>query len=460
MSMGGDGYAAETMRVLLLQDYNTRLVTLSAMALGGACGLVGAFMMLRKRALLGDAAAHAALPGLCAAFFIGVAAGLAEKSTPLLLLGAVATAAAGALFVVALSGRTRLKEDALLGIVLSVFFGLGVSLLGVAQQLPGAQASGLESFIYGKVASMVLQDAVWICVVSGVAVAACVLLYKEFTLLCFDPDFARGQGLNVRWLDAGLMTLVVTVACVGLQAVGLILVVAMLVIPPAAARFWTDRLKPMLAASAALGAASAGLGAMVSALAPKAPSGAVIVLCAAGFFVLSMMFGQSRGVLARWRQRRMFERDVHREHLLRAIYEWHEARGSAEPIAAPLDGLLGARSWGARGLKAAVQDAVRSGLAAALSGERVALTPAGVAEAKELVRRHRLWETYLIHHADVDPSHVDRPADDIEHVLGPEMTARLSEAVLGDTGAAPPMPPSPHSLGENKGNPPGPGGGP
>ena len=260
MTLIADEFAGEAWRVILLQDYNTRLVTLSAMALGASCGLVGAFMMLRKRALLGDAAAHAALPGLCLAFFVGVAGGLVEKSTPLLLLGAFVSAALGALFVVVISGRTRLKEDTLLGVVLSVFFGVGVALLGVAQQLPGAQASGLESFIYGKVASMVLQDAVWIGGACGLVCLACSLLYKEFTLLCFDPAFARGQGLNVRWLDASLMALVVLVTCVGLQAVGLILIVALLVIPPAAARFWTDRLAPLLFISAALGAISAAMG--------------------------------------------------------------------------------------------------------------------------------------------------------------------------------------------------------
>lgn len=445
MTLIADEFAGEAWRVILLQDYNTRLVTLSAMALGASCGLVGAFMMLRKRALLGDAAAHAALPGLCLAFFVGVAGGLVEKSTPLLLLGAFVSAALGALFVVVISGRTRLKEDTLLGVVLSVFFGVGVALLGVAQQLPGAQASGLESFIYGKVASMVLQDAVWIGGACGLVCLACSLLYKEFTLLCFDPAFARGQGLNVRWLDASLMALVVLVTCVGLQAVGLILIVALLVIPPAAARFWTDRLAPLLFISAALGAISAAMGAMISALLPKAPSGAVIVLCAAGFFCLSMLLGPARGLLARWRERRAFVRSVRQEHLLRAVFEWHEAAGGDAPHAAPLDALRSARRWSRGGLAAAIRQAVGSGFAVHLSGGRIGLTPEGLTKARELVRRHRLWEAYLIHHADIDPTHVDRPADELEHVLGPEMTARLSAALFGGEGTQP-VPPSPHAL--------------
>jgi len=296
--------ADDLVNVLLLRDYNTRVVVIAAALLGAAAGCVGTFLLLRKRALLADALSHATLPGVAGAFLVGSALGVTGKSLPLLLAGAAVAAIVGAACVTLLRDHTRLKEDAVLGIVLSVFFGVGVVLLNVAQQTATGSKAGLDSFIFGKAATMTASDRTLIAAASVVAVAVCLGLFKELRLLCFDADFARGQGWPTRGLDAALMALVIGVTVIGLQAVGLVLMIALLVIPPAAARFWTDRLGTMLGLSTAFGAVSCYVGATLSSVAAKLPSGPTIVLTAAAIFVASLLLGARRGLLVRWLTRR------------------------------------------------------------------------------------------------------------------------------------------------------------
>jgi len=447
----------QLLRVLTLADYNTRVVVIGVMLLGLASGLIGSFLLLRKRALLGDALSHATLPGIGLAFIVMSALGGSGKSLPGLLAGAALFGALGVACILLITRYTRLKQDAALGVVLSVFFGLGVAVLGVVQKLPVGSAAGLESFIYGKTASMVFQDAVAIGGAALLLTLVCLLLFKEFTVLCFDDAYAAAQGWPTVWLDTLMMGLVVAVTVIGLQAVGLILMIAMLIIPPAAARFWTRRLPRMIAVAAALGAVSGLLGAGLSALVPRLPAGAVVVLVAGAAFLVSMICGAERGVIVRWLSQWRLSRRVLRQHLLRAIFECayerqHGGRraptpGASRRQAVPFADLLGERSWSPLRLRAAIRSAARDGLVqAAGAPRRLRLTAAGEREAQRVVRNHRLWELYLIQHADIAPSHVDRDADDVEHVLGPTLTAQL-EALLAAQHAGPAAPPSPHALG-------------
>lgn len=440
----------EWRRVLLLEDYNTRVVLAGTMLLGLAAGAVGNFTLLRKRALMGDALSHATLPGVAGAFVLVTLAGGDGKSLPLLLAGAAVSGLLGLAAILVIRNATRLKEDAALGIVLSVFFGAGVAVLGVAQQMKTGHAAGLEAFIYGKAASMGALDAELIGAAGLVAAVVCVLLFKELRLLCFDEAFAASRGYPVFVLDAILMILVVMVTLIGLQAVGLVLMVALLVIPAAAARFWTERMSSMAVISAAIGAASSLVGAGMSALFPRLPSGAMIVLAATCAFLASMFFGTARGMVVRTVRSRRLQTKIHRDHLLRAIYEVLEARHAAPPIgagaeAAPvtLAELKSARSWQSGQLARQIRRAQTRGLAQLDPSGHVRLSPQGYREAVKVTYDHRLWELYLTHYADIAPSQVDRGADAIEHVLDSGMIAQL-EALLPDHRQAAPVPPSLH----------------
>lgn len=411
--------------LFFLADYNTKVVVLGVLALGTSCGLIGSFMLLRKRSLMADTVSHSTLPGIALAFLWMVSQGGEGKWLPGLLLGALLSGLAGMGAVIALQRWTRIKEDAALGIVLSVFFGFGVCLLGLVQKMSSGSAAGLESFIYGKTASMLASDAYLIAGMGALSLLACGLLFKEFTLLCFDPDFARSLGLPVLILDVALMSLVVLLTVIGLQAVGLILVIALLIIPPASARFWTDRLTTMTILACLFGGVAGGVGALLSALAPKWPAGAVIVLCNSVLFALSLTFGRARGLWVRWRERRTLNRKVARQHLMRALYELREELGEEE---IPWDLVLAERSWSARDLRREVERAKKLHLVEE-TNEKLRLTEDGLVKAARIVRNHRLWEVYLITHADVAPSQVDRDADRVEHILDKELIAEL-EALL------------------------------
>lgn len=436
-------------RVLRLEDYNTRVVVAGTTLLGLAAGTIGSFTLLRKRALMGDALSHATLPGIALAFIVATGLGYDGKTLPILLAGAAASGVVGMGSILLIRNLTRLKEDAALGIVLSVFFGGGVALLVVAQKVSG-HAAGLESFIYGKTASMLASDAWLIGGAGGASALVALLLFKELKLLCFDEAFAGSRGFPVIFLDVVLMALVVVVTIIGLQAVGLILMIALLVIPAAAARFWTERMAWMTAIAAGIGAASCMIGSAMSAIFPRLPSGAMIVLVSAVIFLTSMIFGRSRGVLVRGIRRRALKQKIDRQHLLRAIYETLEVRGQLEhqrqtgSAAVEFADVLAMRSWSASRLRRAVRRAVRDGLMQRDRQGELRLTSSGFVRAAQLVREHRLWEMYLITHADVAPSRVDRDADAIEHVLDAAMIAELQALVEGDE-ARGGVPRSPHA---------------
>lgn len=413
---------------LLLKTHNTRLVVLGVTALGAAAGLIGSFLLLRKQSLLGDALSHATLPGIGIAFAIMTALGLNGRSLPGLLLGATATGLLGVLLVLAIRRTTKLKDDAAMGIVLSVFFGLGIAILRMVQKIPGQSSAGLESFIYGKPASMVEADIILIVITLTISVLVSLLIIKELTLLCFDSNFASTEGWPILFLDILLMALVTAVTVVGLQSVGLILIIAFLITPATAARFWTNQLRHMLWLAAIIGAVSGWLGASISALYPNFPAGAIIVIAAASIFLFSMIFGKARGVFPRYLRHRQLQKKVGRQHLLRSTYEILENTQQTKPLKnlpISLDLLRKHRYWAKGELSKLIRQArAEDHLERQPTGE-LRLSESGFGEASRITRNHRLWEMYLITHADIAPSHVDRDADMVEHLLGAEIVHQL-----------------------------------
>ena len=444
--------AQEIRRLLSLQDYNTRIVLLGATLLGIAAGTIGSFTLLRRRALMGDALSHATLPGIGIAFLVTLAVGSTEKSLPWLLCGAALSGIVGMLGILFIRSATRLKEDAALGIVLSVFFGGGIAILGIIQQLPEGHAAGLESFIYGKTASMVATDA-WLIGVAGLAATlVAILFFKELKLLCFDEKYAASCGFPILTLDLMLMALVTIVTIIGLQAVGLILMIALMVIPASAARFWTEKMTTMTWLSGLLGGMSCLVGAALSAVVSRLPSGAVIVLVATVFFLISMFVGSERGLLIRRYRRLQMNWKVDYQHLLRALYECLENQGlmtgteeKSKSTTITREQLLSMRSWSPSRLGACLSNARKKEMITIRPDGSVRLTSKGFQEAERLVHEHRLWELYLITHADTAPSRVDRDADTIEHVLDSEMIAKL-ESLLQSHRVSGNLTPSPHSM--------------
>lgn len=296
---------SDLLRLLTFQDAATRTVMLGAGLLGLAGGVVGAFAVLRRRSLVTDAVSHASLPGVCLAYFA-----IGHRNFAAFLLGALVTGVIAAWCIAAIRAASRVKEDAAIGIVIGSFFGLGVVLSQVIQKQPTGNKAGLDGFIFGKAAAMVRSDALLITACAAGVLVLVALFYKELKLLCFDSEFAASQGWPARRLDLLLMSLICVCTVAGLPAVGIVLMVALLVIPPAAARFWTDRLAPMLMISGVVGLTAGVLGTALSAVLPAPrpdlgwPTGPVIVLVAAGAFIVSLLLGTARGLLTVWWKRR------------------------------------------------------------------------------------------------------------------------------------------------------------
>ncbi|WP_299735556.1 metal ABC transporter permease [uncultured Roseobacter sp.] len=299
--------------------YNATLVTLGAMLLGMAAGVGGTFLFLRKRALVSDAISHATLPGVAIAFMLMVAFGGDGRNLVGLLAGAAASAAIGLLCVSWLSTRTRLAEDAAIGAVLSVFFGMGIVGLTVIQAMKSGQQAGLEGFLLGSTAGMLRSDALIIAVSAALTLALVMLLRRPLTLASFDPEYATARGQNVARTDLAMMGIVLAVTVVGLKIVGLILIVALLIIPPVTARFWTERTDHVVLISGFLGGVSAYVGAALSAALPDLPTGPIIVLVGFAIFLVSLLLAPQRGVLAAVLRHRKFQRRVHLRQGLLAL---------------------------------------------------------------------------------------------------------------------------------------------
>jgi manganese/zinc/iron transport system permease protein len=416
--------AAEFLDALLFASgYNATVVALGCAAFGLAAGAIGCFVLLRGRALISDAAAHATLPGVAGAFILAASVGWNARDLGLLLAGAGVTAAIAVGLVALLSRGGRIRDDAAMALVLSIGYGIGVVLFSVVQSLPVGGQAGLKSFILGQAAGMSAADATLIAALALLSLLVLALLLKPLTALCFDSEFAAATGLPVRLLDALLLALMLAVAVAGLRAVGLILVVGLMVIPAVTARLLTDRLEAMLPIAAGVGAVSAWVGTAVSAAAPQLPTGATIALTACALFVLALLLAPQRGALAfAWRQLRL-SLVIARDHALRAMVE------AAERGAAP-------RRWSGLAAEAGWSRLQRLLLPAwfrqqgwVAAGPDLTLSPRGVALAEDVTRRHRLWEHYMQSAGGLPPHAAHRAADAVEHAL-PSEVVRDAEAWL------------------------------
>jgi len=291
--------------VLLLRGgFNTTVVLAGTTLLGIAAGVVGTYAMLRQRALVADALSHAALPGVAAAFLVAASLGFEGRSLPVLLVGALLTGlvAAAAIEILARPARNGRKvgagTDTVTAVVLASSFGLGTVLLGLATRTEGGGQAGLASYVFGRTAGMLVRDAYLMALLAGGALIAALVLGRAFAVVAFNERFARTTGLPVRALDGALAALVTMVTLAGMQAVGMLLVVALSVAPAATARLWVINVRALTALAAFFGALSGYLGAALSAALPRAPAGAAIVLVACSLFTFSLVCSPSRGLLA------------------------------------------------------------------------------------------------------------------------------------------------------------------
>jgi manganese/zinc/iron transport system permease protein len=284
---------------------NLLWVLIGTMLLGIASGMIGSYSYLQKQSLVGDAASHAALPGIAIAFMM-----TGQKTLPVLMFGAAITSALAVYCIQFIIRFSKLKADSAIGLVLSVFFGLGIVLLTTINKNGSGNQSGLNDFIFGKAAIMTSQDLVWLLITACLILLISLLFYKEWKLMIFDPQYAKNIGLPVEWLRMVLTGLVVLTIVTGIQAVGVILMSAMLIIPAVTARLWTLRLSTMLTLSAVIGGFAGAGGTYISSLRSGLSTGPIIVLLAAVIFFISYMISPEKGLRSKFKRKKIFQEDV------------------------------------------------------------------------------------------------------------------------------------------------------
>ena len=270
----------------LFPDSTLQTVALGTTLLGVISGILGSFAVLRRQSLLGDAISHAALPGIACAFLV------IWKAPIWFIIGDALSGWLATLVVLGITRNSRLSFDAALAGTLAVFFGFGLMLMSyIKKHIPASADAGLEKYLFGQAATMLEAD-LWIIAGFGTfAIFTLLLLWKEIKLLSFDPEYAATRGYPVRLLDSLLMLLLVIAIVIGLQAVGVVLMSALIVAPATAARQWSHRLGTVVLLSGFFGGLAGLLGTLVSnelsAPGKSVPTGPTIVLCATGLVLLS-----------------------------------------------------------------------------------------------------------------------------------------------------------------------------
>lgn len=404
-----------------LSDPNVRYVVLGMILLGASAAVVGCFTFLRKRALVGDAIAHSVLPGVCLAFI------LLDTKHPLVLLGgAFVTGWLSLVAIDLITRHSRIKADAAIGLTLSVFFGVGIMLLTMIQRTGNAAQAGLDKFLFGKAASLVGGDVVSLGLVSIILLVVVVLFFKEFALISFDPDFAVSIGLPVRRVEIVLSTITVLAVATGIQAVGVVLMAAILITPAAAARYWTNKLPVMVLLAAFFGAFSGIVGAYVSYQAPAMPTGPWVVVVLSFIAFGSILFAPERGVVSKYVQQRRYRFQIMEENILKLYYQLGERDGEFF-AARTVPEIQSKRHIARPKLLKGLKRLCRKKLVCADGAGGWIMTENGKRIAQRQVRLHRLWELYLNKYVHIASDHVHDNAEAIEHIITPELEAELEQ---------------------------------
>ncbi len=428
---------------LSAQEWQSALWTIAVAALANsACAVVGCYLVLRRLSLLGDAISHAILPGIAVAFIV-----TGSTTSPAMLLGAMACGLMAAVLTQGLSGTVGVREDVSLGVVFTSMFSAGVILItAYARDIhldPGCVLYGLVEFVslyMIEVAGIEVPAAfVPLAVAWAVTLAVVAGAWKELKLTAFDPGLAAAMGISAGLVHYVLMGLVALVTVTAFEAVGSILVVAMLIVPGVTGHMLSDRLLGMMlwAVVVAVVAAVAGY---VGDLAWGTGMAGLMAVAAGAQFGLAALAAPRRGIISLAWNRFALALRIRAEDLLGRMFR-------AEEQAAAAGAAAGVGTMAAVGVAAALPAApgpkrltwfdwlarrqlVRQGYIER-QGDAWVLTPQGRGAGQELVRAHRLWEAFLEERFRLPPDHLHEPAERLEHYLGPELQARLSEELGG-----------------------------
>ncbi len=399
------------------QDPSIAWVVLGITLLGIGSAYVGTFSLLDKKALLGDAISHAVLPGICLGFMLA-----GEKNPVYIVTGAFLSGGLATFLSSWLKKNTKLSEDTIIATILSVFFGFGIVLLTALQKSGNPEIAGLNSFIFGNAIGISESDLMLYGGLSLVIILVLTFLLKEFRLMVFDPEFGKAIGFPMKTISFLFNVLMILAVVIGIQAIGVVLMAALLITPGAAARFWTDRLHPLLILAAFFSVLSGILGTYVSFVLPQMPTGPWVVVFLSLFALISFLISPKSGIVFRFFARRKYLRKTHRDHLMKALYKAKEEGKNGLSI----EEIYQIYPYQKKEIDQSILDLTKASFIVTNQGI-ITFTSAGISDAMRIVRLHRLWELYLNEYMNIAPDHVHESAEQMEHLLTPELEALLEQ---------------------------------
>lgn len=397
------------------ENYTLFVVSIGSGILCLAAGVVGTFTYLRKRALIGDVISHSVLPGVAVAFMLS-----GVKNPVYFLLGAVASGLISIWIVDYVQAKSKLKPDTILALTLSVFFGIGIVLMTRIQHSGNAAQSGLDSFLFGKAASMGMLDVQLFSVIAVLNVICIAVFLRAFSVISFDENFAKGIGFRVGWIKSFLALLTVITVAIGVQAVGGVLMAALLITPAAGARFLTNSIVKMLVYAGLFGLVSGVIGVAISYSGTGMPTGPWIVVVLSFFALVAILFGKRKGLFSRMKTRQANHIKINNENILKDIYKLSDEGSNSLLISE----LIQKEKYPPAKVKTVLNRLEGTDLLDQVRG-LIILNDKGKLAAREVIRKHRLWEIYLTKYFQLDADHIHDDAEGIEHVITPEIEKEL-----------------------------------
>ena len=396
---------------LLQYDYVYRALIASSLV-GVMCGILGCFIVLRNMALIGDALSHAILPGVVVGFII------AGHSFFAFFIGAVIAGFIAAVLITWIQRNIKTKDDAAIGIVFTFMFALGIIGISWLTRQEGVHLD-LKDFLFGNILGISDLDLVMTSMITLFVVLCILIFYRFFFVTTFQPLVARTMGIKTGVIHYFLMLLLSFAVVASLQSVGVILVVAMLIIPASAAQLLTQRLAQMVVLSAFLGLSSAVLGLFFAILFGTAP-GPAMTICATAFYALSVVFSPKKGLLMKAINKQRVRYRILKEDTLKTIVRLHESSSLT------LKALKKRLSLSKFRLKGVLRELEKEGFIR-LHGEEIQVNRKGSETAYEMIRKHRLWETYLVDRVGLRSDQIHMEAERLEHVLTDQIVDEVEQ---------------------------------
>ena len=385
---------------------------IASMLVGLMCGVLGCFIVLRNMSLIGDALAHAILPGVVLAFV------LIGYSALGFFTGSVLAGLLAALGITWIQQNVKTKNDAAIGIVFTAMFSIGIMGISWISKNEGVHLD-LKDFLFGNVLGVANQDLYLTAGVTVYVLLSVIVFYRYLLITTFQPIVAETMGISVKMMHYFLMLLLSFAVVASLQTVGVILVVAMLITPASTALLFSNQLKWVLVLSGGIGLLASFLGLLMAVALDTTPGPAMAVV-ATILYLVAVFFAPNKGLFLKWLRNRKLRYRIQQEDILKQSFRLQEENQLSE---AKLLERLGFKNYF---LQKGLKKLRRQGWIAA---DRLALTDQGATEARRLVRAHRLWETYLADKMGLDAAKVHDEAERYEHLLPEHLLDEVDESL-------------------------------